>query len=302
MGGGGAAAEGRGAAGGSAPGEPEDAAAGGPPAAAVVASSWVPVRREPAHVAEMTSQWLCGEVLRVLETRDDWLLCRGADGYEGWAAAGGLLRTGSEAAGAWRRRAGARSLGVGLRPEPEAADPPAAARLPIGAPARLLADGRVELPDGVLAALEEAGRVVAAERLPTLFPREGAAVVRTAERWLGAPYLWGGRTECGVDCSGLVQGAYRLHGVDLPRDSRDQRRAGEDVGEAGGLPTGLLPGDLIFFAPEGSGISHVALSAGGTRILHASASNGRVAYDDLASGEGVAARLRGAVVACTRLL
>ncbi len=130
----------------------------------------------------------------------------------------------------------------------------------------------------------------------------------SARAWEGVPYVWGGRTECGVDCSGFVQSVYGLHGVRLPRDSRDQREcgAGREPG-AGRAPRGrdrdaLLPGDLVFFAPEGHGITHVAVSLGGARILHAAASNGWVAEEDLEGDRPLARRLAASIVACTRPL
>jgi len=98
----------------------------------------------------------------------------------------------------------------------------------------------------------------------------GKKIVATAARFLGTPYLWGGLTPFGYDCSGLVQMVFGFYGIKLPRDSKDQRNEGVPVERAE-----LQPGDLIF-SP-----GHVAISCGGNEILHASAGRGMVAFDSL---------------------
>ena len=112
-----------------------------------------------------------------------------------------------------------------------------------------------------------------------------ARVVSTAGRYLGTPYRYGGATPDGFDCSGFVQYVYRAHGVTLPRTSRQQVAAGERVGPA---VRDLRPGDLMLFDATGerTGIDHVAIYAGGNRMIHATASGGGVRYDDLSSTRG----------------
>lgn len=104
------------------------------------------------------------------------------------------------------------------------------------------------------------------------------------EGLLGTQYVWGGSSpDQGFDCSGFVQYVFRRNGIELPRVSRDQAGAGSP------LPTrveALQPGDLLFFASDGSRIDHVAIYAGEDRILHASNSAGEVRYDDLRSPRG----------------
>ena len=107
--------------------------------------------------------------------------------------------------------------------------------------------------------------------------------IALGERYIGTPYVWGGESPDGFDCSGFVQYVYRRQGIDLPRVSRDQAHAGR------ALPTslsGIARGDLLFFAGDGRTVSHVGIYAGDGRMLHSSSSGRGVRYDDLRSSRG----------------
>ena len=95
-------------------------------------------------------------------------------------------------------------------------------------------------------------------------------VVETALGAMGTPYRWGGSDSNGFDCSGLIQHAYEEQGLILPRISRDQARTGMGVERD---VASLLPGDILGFAVEGSGVSHVGLYVGDGMFIH-SASDG----------------------------
>ena len=123
--------------------------------------------------------------------------------------------------------------------------------------------------------------------IPVSYPadaRLGARVIPTAESYLGTPYRYGGDTPAtGFDCSGFVRYVYAKNGVSLPRTSRAMATSGTRL-----KPdfAALKAGDLVMFAEKGEAISHVAVYAGGDRIIHASSSAGRVRYDDLDSERG----------------
>ena len=114
--------------------------------------------------------------------------------------------------------------------------------------------------------------------------RSAAAVIPTAEQYVGVKYKWGGTSpRTGFDCSGYVQYVFAKHGVQLPRTSRAQAYAGTRV------PLNfadLRTGDLLMFAANGKAISHVAIYAGNRRILHSSKSGDGVRYDNLMSSRG----------------
>lgn len=87
----------------------------------------------------------------------------------------------------------------------------------------------------------------------------GEAIVATARKYLGVPYVWGGEDENGFDCSGLVQRVFAENGISLPRVSRDQARAGVPV-----AVSDLQPGDLVFF---GDPVDHVGIYAGNGKMI-----------------------------------
>lgn len=95
-------------------------------------------------------------------------------------------------------------------------------------------------------------------------------ILGIAERLVGTPYVLGGESPDGVDCSGLVQYAYRQAGIRVPRTTVEQFQAGQ-------FQRQVLPGDLLFFRTDASGdISHVGIYAGQGQMIHASSSSGQV--------------------------
>ena len=100
-------------------------------------------------------------------------------------------------------------------------------------------------------------------------------LVRSAQSFLGVPYLWGGTSvETGFDCSGLTMTVYQLNGFDLPRTSREQFAAGNPVDRSS-----LEKGDLLFFSRGGGKVSHVGIYTGDGRFIHAAGRGKQIRAD-----------------------
>ena len=259
--------------------------------AAVTTAAVAPLLREPRIAADRVSEVLHGEPLTLLERRDGtWLRVRVPDGYHGWLHAGYVQTGADDWVEDWTTRATARSLGAELKFEDRRF------RLAVGARLVVRRDGLVDTADG--RAWTVAWGVVRSEREYRAEARLVAAP-EWAQRWFsGAPYRWGGRTEWGVDCSGLVQATYAARGVSLLRDSDQQALAGRAVAiDAAGA--GYSAGDILCFA-DGQRISHVALWAGSGHVVHSALARGGVASDDLFADTPAARRLRDMLVAVRR--
>jgi cell wall-associated NlpC family hydrolase len=232
-----------------------------------VVSSVADVRRESAHSAELLTQLIMGEAAYALKAEGDWFLVRLADGYHGWIRSWYVRETDADEIASYEASAHAIVEGnVGyVLSEPDEQSLPVSEAV---AGTRLVAADAgggfraVTLPGGRTGFMRAELIADAAERhVP-----DGARLAQRAMRFLGIPYLWGGTTPKGFDCSGLVKRVFLMEGVSLPRDSDRQALAGTSV-QAGRLEA-LAPGDLLFFG-EGGKVGHVAISLGGGLFIHA---------------------------------
>jgi cell wall-associated NlpC family hydrolase len=113
-----------------------------------------------------------------------------------------------------------------------------------------------------------------------------AAVMASAEKFVGTPYLWGGRSGFAIDCSGYTNLVYGVHGVRLPRDADDQARRGSAVS-----PGAQRTADLMFFQHSAS-IDHVGFYAGSGILLHAPHTGAFVSRIAVAQMSGLVAARR----------
>ncbi|HSL71509.1 MAG TPA: NlpC/P60 family protein [Longimicrobiales bacterium] len=266
---------------------------------AVVRSSLAPVYEHPRIPSAQITQIVLGSRVDLLSREGVWWRIRGEDGYIGWVHSGYLAPGSADWAHTWERGELGEpvvSLGAELQDEGDRV----LARLPWGARLIRFALDAYQLPDGSRGRLAS-GEIIPVDRLFDRFPPRGDSVTRTARRWLGAPYLWGGVTVAGVDCSGLTQAVLWMHGIALPRDSDLQGRIGEPV-DAGSEFSRVKTGDLLYFAETSERISHVAISLGGSGIIHSSLTNGTVAVNDLLGESEFETRLRDLFVQARRVL
>lgn len=111
-----------------------------------------------------------------------------------------------------------------------------------------------------------------------------ARVLTTADQYVGVPYTWGGNTpQSGFDCSGFTKYVFAKQGIQLPRTSREQSRAGQGVALDFAA---MRPGDIMLFAEPGEAISHVAIYVGSGEIIHSSSAYHGVNYLDLRTSRG----------------
>jgi hypothetical protein len=226
-----------------------------------VAASVAEVRARPAHTAEQVTQALQGEVLEPLVHEDGWVLARLPDRYIGWIRDWHVRLVPTAECTDFARRVAAR-VAVPLAtlldaPRPDAGvcgESPLGTR--VGVRARDGGWAEVLLPGGRSGFLPDAALRPGTEP----WPGQVASLLATLERFYGVPYLWGGKSPKGFDCSGLVQFAFELHGVTLPRDSDEQFECGEPVESP-------QAGDLLFFGKERT--THVAVALDAATYIHA---------------------------------
>lgn len=224
--------------------------------------SIVPVRSEASDSSEMTNQVLFGEVFQVLQQRVDWVYIRTHhDMYEGWISDKQWKEIDKDT----YKTAAKRSC--------FAADLVEMVHFPDQEKHALIPFGSI-LPDYS----ENKGFISYDEfkyKGDTLGPvKDRELILSSAFTYLHTPYLWGGRTPFGIDCSGFTQMAYRFAGVDLPRDAYQQA----EVGNALSFIDESEAGDLAFFANKEGKITHVGILLEDNKIIHAS---GQVRIDSI---------------------
>jgi gamma-D-glutamyl-L-lysine dipeptidyl-peptidase len=249
-------------------------AAEAPAREAVVVSAVENMYSAPQADKDVVSQALLGQVVAVLESRDGFAHVETPDRYRGWMPAGALFEYADPKASRYATGgpvAEVTALMANLYRDADVTTARPKAQAPLGVRLEVLKPAEdparrwitVRLPSGETAFVQSGDVRVLDAAAPR--PRGSEAdLVATARRFAGVPYLWGGMSAHGLDCSGLTSRVYAANGVFLPRDADMQF----DDPHARPVERGLLrPGDLVFFGKDK--ITHVGMYVGEGRFINA---------------------------------
>jgi len=217
----------------------------------------VPLRESDNERSELLSQLLFGECLEIIELRERWLFVRNLnDCYRGWVDYKMVkILTVSEE-------------------ERIANTPGYFVCVPILVCNETSSNAKLFLPGGSILQTDFKDRFSIDTKTYSFNPSElyqnkiatGLKITETAFQYLNAPYLWGGKSIFGIDCSGLVQVVYSMFGIQLLRDASEQVESGEVID----FLSETKPGDLAFFENQDGRIVHVGILLNSHQIIHAS--------------------------------
>ncbi len=223
--------------------------------------SMVPVRKQPSETSEMVNQLLFGDLIKVDDSQNNWLLVRtDHDDYEGWVDKNMITKINKTE---FKRIANGKPFFV--------IEASAKASIKNGTTVNIPMGGRLtDINDGNF--LLSRNRYSIDNNLFT--QSDKISLTDLAMKYLGSPYMWGGRSPFGVDCSGLVQIIFKMININLKRDANQQAEQGINID----FVNESREGDLAFFDNSEGKIIHVGIILGNNRILHAS---GTVRIDKL---------------------
>ena len=208
--------------------------------------SIAPMRAESSDKSEIVSQLLYGESADIIEVKDNWTkIITHYDNYEAWMDTKQISAVSDEFLASRKRN---------IVKEPFQST--------------MTESGKVLLSMGSEVNFETTA--------PTRGRDLSESIVNCAKEFLNVPYLWGGKSFFGIDCSGFTQIIYKIHGIKIPRDAYQQA----EIGDALTFIEEAKPGDLAFFENKEGRIHHVGIILADQKIIHA---HGKVRIDSLDS-------------------
>jgi cell wall-associated NlpC family hydrolase len=216
---------------------------------AVCVLSVIPVRSLPSDASEMVSQLLLGDCLSILGTKKQWLKIKcDFDGYEGWIDSKQIEKLTENEYNQYTDFFNVNSqIDVELAKSQKQISALKGSLIP-----KQLIKNRIQ--QSVQSNSEE-------------------EIIKFAKSYMGSPYLWGGKTEYGIDCSGFTQIVFRMAGISIKRDASQQVTQGNSIEFENHKPL-----DLAFFQNEKGNVTHVGICLPDKRIIHAA---GEVRIDSL---------------------
>ncbi|KAA3610407.1 MAG: hypothetical protein D8M58_05675 [Calditrichaeota bacterium] len=234
---------------------------------AIVTVSVAHLRGRPSHSSEMVDEAIMGRPMQLLKRRGGWFLAKTNYGYVGYVQNKQIVRMSREGTKEWAEsdRVLVTALSGRIFTEKSENSTPVC-DIVINVNLKKLASERkwteVALPNGQTGFI----RNNLIKDLDGEYDQSLPAIIKTAKSMLGLPYLWGGNSSKGNDCSGFTQTVFTAHGIQLPRDSRQIALIGEKITPDDNY-SNVKPGDLIFFG-ESERVTHVAISLGGDEFIH----------------------------------
>ena len=224
----------------------------------------IPMRKEPAESSEMVNQLLFGETFEIIGTKDSWSHIRAHfDNYKGWVTTKMLTPLDSEGLKDYQAARKA------YLKEPVCKVSMADTKIPVS----YLAGGSTLLEENNQLIL--GNHILGLEHTAALHRSDSKIdIIETALKFLNTPYLWGGRTMFGIDCSGFTQVVFKMNGLVLPRDAHQQADLGNTVHSV----NEARPGDLAFFTKDEKHIIHTGIILENSEIIH---SSGKVHIDKI---------------------
>jgi gamma-D-glutamyl-L-lysine dipeptidyl-peptidase len=235
----------------------------------------MPVRSDPSHSSEQTTQLLFGEKVEIIEINNkEWARIHVAwDGYEGWCKQSQITTVQKKEYRKEVKFLAATQTDKLLMPEGEF-------WTPMGSELRI--------KGGKIKPVNEAGKFKGKKIKISEATLNCETLKHAAMKYLHAPYQWGGRSVAGIDCSGLTQMAFKMCNHSIPRDASQQANEG--------LLVDFLQhaqcGDLAFFDNKDGKIVHVGLLLDNQTIIHATDTSGRVVVDRIDQGGIISVSLR----------
>ncbi len=240
------------------------------------------VRSNPAHSAELATQVMMGMIVKVLKQQGGWYYIQGPDQYLGWLEGAAMHLTRQAGAEAWQNAPKVimtEYFGV-VRAQPSNASLPVSDAVPgvlfksNGGRGKWIS---VETPDGRKGYVER-GLVADYATWKATRSLTAETVEQTAKRFIGVPYLWGGTSPKGMDCSGFTKTVFRLNGMELNRDANQQAQMGVEVSADSGMRR-FAKGDLLFFGSKATAerperITHVAIYLQDRQFIHTPGGSG----------------------------